>query len=149
MKIIVETANDKGYLKDDGEVTLIYGSTGNALAEEAREMIDSARDTVMYTLNELGKESAVVLEMKNYAQDTSDICDLCFGVGSIVCDQCGGLGYGNGMVRCDLCMGTGTYDDGHIPEGGDEPVDDGLCRDCGGTLMGTCYRCNGTGKNVH
>lgn len=78
MKIIVETANDKGYLKDDGEVTLIYGSTGNALAEEAREMIDSARDTVMYTLNELGKESAVVLEMKNYAQDTSDICDLCF-----------------------------------------------------------------------
>ena len=42
-----------------------------------------------------------------------------------------------------------TYDDGHIPEGGDEPVDDGLCRDCGGTLMGTCYRCNGTGKNVH
>lgn len=70
-----------------------------------------------------GKESIVTLEMKNYAQDTSDICDL--------------------------CMGTGIYDDGHIPEGGDEPGADGLCINCGGILMETCYRCNGTGINEH
>lgn len=154
MRLIVETANEKGYLKDDEEVTLTYGSTGNASVEEARGMIDSARDTVMDKLNELGKESIVALEMKNYAQDTSDICDLCFGVGSIVCEQCGGLRSENGMVKCDLCMGTGTYDDGHIPEGGDEPADDGLCRTCRGTGImtiqaQTCYICNGTGLCIN
>ena len=154
MKCIVETADEKGYLTDDGEVTLIYGSTGNASAEEARNMIDSARDTVMETVNELGKESIIVLEMKNYAQETSDICDLCFGVGSIVCDQCSGLGYGNGMVECDLCMGTGTYDDGHKPEGSGGPVDDGLCRTCHGTGImtiqaQTCYICKGTGLCIN
>lgn len=154
VKIILETADEKGYLKDDGQVTLIYGSTGNASAEEASDMIDSARDTVMDTLNELGKESAVILELKNYAQDTSNICDLCFGVGSIVCEQCGGLGYGNGMVTCDLCMGTGTYDDGHMPEGGEETASDGLCRTCRGTGImtiqaQTCYTCNGTGLCIN
>lgn len=152
IRLIVETANEKGYIKDDGEVTLIYGSTGNASVEEAHDMIDYARDTVMDTLNELGKESIVTLEMKNYAQDTSDICDLCFGVGSIVCDQCGGCG--NGMVKCDLCMGTGIYDDGHIPEGGDESGADGLCRSCRGTGImtiqaQTCYICKGTGLCIN
>lgn len=148
MKLIVETANEKGYLKDDGEVSLIYGSTGNASAEEAQEMINSARTSVMDTLNDLGKESTVSLEMKNYAQETSDICDLCYGVGTIVCEQCGGMGNGNGMVTCDLCMGTGTYD------GEEEPPTDGLCRSCLGTGILTiqpqkCYICNGTGLCIN
>ena len=154
VKVVVETAYEKGYLKDDGEVTLVYGSTGNASAAEARGMIDGARDAIRDTLHELGKESAVVLEMENYTQDISDICDLCFGVGSIICDQCGGVGYGNGMVTCDLCMGTGIYDDGHIPEEGGEPVDDGLCRTCRGsgimTIQAqTCYICKGTGLCIN
>lgn len=154
VKVIVEAAEEKGYLKNDGGVTLVYGSTGNASAEEARGMIDGAREAVMDTLNELGKESAVALEMENYAQDTSDFCDLCFGVGSIICDQCGGVGYGNGMVTCDLCMGTGIYDDGHIPEEGGGPVDDGLCRTCRGTGIMTiqpqkCYICKGTGLCIN
>ena len=154
MKLIVETANDKGYLKDDGEVALIYGATGNATAEESLGMINSARDTVMGTLNDLGKDTMVALEVKNYAQETSNICDLCYGVGSIVCDQCGGLGNGNGMVKCDLCMGTGTYDDGHNPDDGGGPVDDGLCRTCRGTGVmtiqaQTCYTCNGTGLCIN
>lgn len=154
LRLIVETANEKGYLRDDGKVTLIYGSTGNASVEEARGMIDSARDTVMNTINELGKKSTIEIEMKNYTKDTSDICDLCFGVGSIICDQCGGLGSRNGMVKCDLCMGTGTYDDGHIPEGGEEPMADGLCRTCRGTGImtiqaQTCYICKGTGLCIN
>lgn len=154
IRYIVETADEKGYLADDGEVTLIYGSTGNASAEEARSMIESARNTVTNTVNELGKESIVALEMKNYAQETSDICDLCFGVGSIVCDQCGGSSYGNGMVKCDLCMGTGIYDDGHSPEEGGGPVEDGLCRTCRGTGImtiqaQTCYICKGTGLCIN
>lgn len=150
VKFIIKTADEKGYLKDDGEVTLVYGSTGNASTAEARSMIDGVRDATMDTLKELGKESTVVLELENCTQDTSDICDLCFGIGSIICDQCGGVGYGNGMVTCDLCMGTGVYDDGHIPEEGGEPVDDGLCRTCHGTgtmtiQAQTCYICKGTG----
>ena len=154
IRCIVETADEKGYLADDGEVTLIYGSTGNASAEEARSMIESARNTVTNTVNELGKESIVALEMKNYAQETADICDLCFGVGSIVCDLCGGSSYGNGMVKCDLCMGTGIYDDGHNPEDGGGPVDDGLCRTCRGTGImtiqaQTCYICKGTGLCIN
>lgn len=157
VNLIVETADKKGYLKDDGGVTLVYGSTGNASAEEARGMIDGARDAVMGTLNALGKEGVVTLEMENYAQETSDICDLCFGVGSIVCDQCGGVGFGNGMVICDQCLGTGTYDDGHVPEEAGEggaPEDDGLCRTCRGsgimTIQAqTCYICKGTGLCIN
>ncbi len=80
VKLIIETADEKGYLKDDGEVTLVYGSTGNASTVEARSMIDGVRDATMDTLKELGKESAVVLELENCTQDTSDICDLCFGI---------------------------------------------------------------------
>lgn len=67
VNLIVETADKKGYLKDDGGVTLVYGSTGNASADEARGMIDGARDAVMGTLNALGKEGTVTLEMENYA----------------------------------------------------------------------------------
>ena len=61
VKLIVKTADEKGYLKDDGKVTLVYGTTGNASAEEALGMIEGARDAVMDTLNDLGKESAVNL----------------------------------------------------------------------------------------
>ena len=157
VKMIVETADKKGYLKDDGGVTVVYGSTGNASAEEARDMIDGVRDAVMGTLNALEKEGAVTLEMENYAQETSDICDACFGVGSIVCDLCGGVGFGNGMVLCDQCLGTGIYDDGHVPEGAGEgggPEDDGLCRTCRGsgimTIQAqTCYICKGTGLCIN
>lgn len=154
VKLIVKTADEKGYLKDDGKVTLVYGATGNASAEEALGMIEGARDAVMDTLNDLGKESAVVLEMKDYSKGASDICDLCFGVGSIICDQCGGEGYGNGMVTCDLCKGTGKYDDrhGHKESGGAK--DDGLCRTCRGsgimTIQAqTCYICKGTGLCIN
>ncbi|MGN0316578.1 MAG: hypothetical protein ACI4E1_01445 [Lachnospira sp.] len=153
VKIIVETAEKSGYLKDGGEVTVIYGATGNGSAEKAHDMIESARDTVRDTLNELGKESVVTLEMKNYTQDTSDICDLCFGVGSIVCEQCSGVGHGNGMTTCDLCKGTGIIDENNS-EGGNGPAADGACRLCHGTGIMTiqaqkCYICNGTGLCIN
>ncbi len=145
IELVVKTADEKGYLKDGNDVSVSYGATGYATAEEAQEMIEAARTGTIEALNETGKDSALVLNMTNYSQD-DEICDLCFGAGVIICDICGGISYGNGKLKCDLCEGSGFYDDGHDPDLGT-----GNCRTCHGTGImtiqsETCRFCGGSGK---
>lgn len=147
--LVVKAADAKGYLKDGGDVEFRYGSTGKTSPEEAQEIISGAREALKTSLSETGKDSAVVLQMESCGEDNTGICDLCYGVGVIVCDNCGGVSYGNGMIKCDLCLGSGVYEGGD-DGGSDGDSSDGLCRSCRGTGIltiqaQTCYTCNGTG----
>lgn len=152
-ELVVKVADEKGYLKDGGDVELRYGSTGRTSPGEAQEIISGTREALKNSLSEIGKDSAVVFQMESCGEDNTGICDLCYGVGVIVCDNCGGVSYGNGMTRCDLCSGSGVYEGGQdgAPDGDSA---DGLCRSCRGTGIltiqaQTCYTCNGTGLCIN
>lgn len=153
MLLIVKTAREKGYLKDGNDISLNYGSTGYASAEESLALIASAKDALCEGLLETGSNSAVVLNVNNYTNDDS-ICDLCFGIGQIVCDNCGGKAYGNGMVLCDLCFGSGIESDDDQSSTPPPKVKENACRHCNGTGIKTiqaqtCYTCNGTGLCIN
>lgn len=154
---IIETASEKGYIKEDATIEIELAK----VADESQEAFDvsilvDATKCVNDTISEINrttdevKEVAVevavnetVIEDKGIAAPT--ICEDCNGTGNN-CKECNGTAIvrckrcSNGVETCGICNGSGSIKcHGCHGAGGD-------CGHCGGSGTISCDGCGGRGS---
>ena len=147
---MVKAATENGFMNEDKDVTLTIvdsTETGQDLLNDALEVKAGVQDGLTAGNFE---NAPIYAELNKPAnnQEESDMCDLCFGTGVLVCDECHGTTFcdgnewtvcgmclGHKKTLCTLCEGAGTF----------------VCEDCNGTGVDenredkTCWCCHGEG----
>lgn len=166
MKVVIETAVDKGFLTEGKTVQIdVEEAEGEAISAE--ELIEKVENAIAEQLMEEEVESDMLLSIDGEAYIssaetpssettetmTSETCEACGGTG--VCPECGGGTFackrcgGSLWESCSVCNGSGTITCHGCHGSGKETSHDGTvyeeaCHHCGGSGIATCDNCGGT-----
>lgn len=171
MDLLVTTAVDKGYLKEDGTVDIELAKIGTQEKEIDSSILTNASKTVNQTLSAKNEEEAAPIQAavevnvtKEVEEETGVVtpsvcptcngtgksCSICGGTGN--CDECKGDGYlGNGYtVSCPRCHGSNTETCIYCDSAGNSNKHEGTCDfpNCMGSHVYACTTCGGGSRAV-
>lgn len=130
-ELIVQAATDKGFMTNGHPVKLTLVDT-NRDGQETLSELSSIKESTQKVLTNNNFDSSVISgEIAKQEDIKEDTCDLCEGTGLLVCEDCNGTTFCNGLTVtvCGMCQGEGKT----------------LCTLCEGNSGGTCETCGGTG----
>lgn len=169
LELLIDTAVEKGYLKDEGNVEIELAKVGTLEKPEIQEktpLVNASKavNCAIAAINENSESEApiaatveiavaeAVVEEAGIPQIT--VCDACHGTGND-CKECNGTSIvnckrcNNGIETCGTCHGTAKINCHGCHGSGKENG----CRGCGGSgtdpgTGATCGTCGGSGKST-
>lgn len=156
VELMVEAAAEHEFLQNGKPITFTLVDSqldGQGMLEELTEV----REAAQRGLSEREFDNSSIcgaIELEN-VDDNDRTCDLCFGSGLLVCEECNGTTFldGNAWTICGMCNGEGRTlctkceGAGHMVcdacggSGADAAEADGKCFQCHGTGQTNCTRC--------